>query len=344
MLPGYRQWISLRYGRHMKMTPLLTLSMLVAATTLTACGDSGTGDVAAQDGDSNVVKIVASTNVYGDIAQAVAGDEITVTSIITSSTQDPHEYEASARDRLTIESSDIVIENGGGYDPFIDALLESSDASPIVLTAVDISGLLGEEEGHEEEGHDEEGQEEEGHEGHGHIEGFNEHVWYDFHTVEKLAEQLRDELSQLDPDNAATYDANYESFAKQVENLEAAAEDLKTTAAGQGVAITEPVPVYLLAEVGLENLTPDEFSESVEEGADVPPRALQETLDLFDGGEVSVLAYNQQTSDATTEQVRAAAESADVPVVDFTETLPDGLTYIEWQQANLDNLSAALGQ
>jgi len=308
----------------------------IAALALAGCADdanntdSGSGEAA--------ISIVASTNVYGDIAHAVAGDLATVTSIITSSTQDPHEYEASAQDRLAVEEADLVIKNGGGYDPFIDTLLEGGSGA-VVLDAVEISGLAP-EAGEDDHGDEDEHADEEGHD---HIEGFNEHVWYDFHTVEKVAEEISHELGELDPDNSSTYQSNYEAFAEQIEGLESVAADLKATADGKGVAITEPVPLYLLGAVGLVNHTPEEFSEAVEEGGDVPPRVLQETLDLFKDGEIAVLAYNSQTADATTEQVRSAAEAAGVPVVDFTETLPEGQSYVEWQQANLDNLAAALG-
>ena len=99
----------------------------------------------------------------------------------------------------------------------------------------------------------------------------------------------------------------------------------------------------ILEEVGLVNETPEEFSEAVEEGTDVAPRVLQETLDLVGGGNLALLAYNEQTADSTTEEVRTAAEEAGVPVVDFTETLPDGETYVTWQQSNLDAIAAALG-
>ena len=103
--------------------------------------------------------------------------------------------------------------------------------------------------------------------------------------------------------------------------------------------------MYLLDAVGLVNHTPDAFSEAVEEGADVPPRVLKETLGLFGGPEdIAVLAYNAQTADATTEQIRAAAEAADVPVVEFTETLPQGKSYVAWQHDNLDRLATALGK
>lgn len=315
----------------------------VVALVLAGCSDDAdNADKAAAKGDGSI-SIVASTNVYGDVAKAVAGDLAEVTSLITSSAQDPHEYEASAQDRLAIDDADVIVKNGGGYDPFVDTLLDGSTSDPAVLDAVEISGLAPEDD-HADEHGDEHGDEDHGdeHEGHDHIEGFNEHVWYDFHTVEKVADAIGDELSKLDPDNAGTYEANAKVFTDQIGELESAAESLKTTASGKGVAITEPVPLYLLGEVGLVNHTPEEFSEAVEEGDDVPPRVLQETLDLFTGGKIAVLAYNEQTADSTTEQVRKAAEAAKVPVVDFTETLPDGQSYVEWQRANIEHLATAL--
>src|SRR5690606_3752512 len=102
------------------------------------------------------------------------------------------------------------------------------------------------EEGHDHDHADEHDHDEDGHEGHDHIEGFNEHVWYDFHTVEKVAKELSHELGELDSDNADVYESNYEAFAEKIEQLEKSAAELKTTADGRGAAITEPVPLYLL--------------------------------------------------------------------------------------------------
>jgi zinc/manganese transport system substrate-binding protein len=221
----------------------------------------------------------------------------------------------------------------------MDALLETGNAQPAILDAVEISGLAPHEDEHaREEEHAEEDE-------HAHIEGFNEHVWYDFGTMAKVAETLGAELSELDPDHAKEYAANVAAFTERIDALKQAEQKLKASADGRGVAITEPVPVYLLDAVGLVNHTPDAFSEAVEEGADVPPQVLKETLDLFGGSEdIAVLAYNAQTADGTTEKVRAAAEAADVPVVEFTETLPQGKTYVAWQQDNLDRLAKVLAK
>ena len=115
---------------------------------------------------------------------------------MSSTGQDPHSFEPSARDQLTVQRADLIIENGGGYDAFIDALIESSGSEAPVITAVEFSHDWPDNAGHDAES---EGAHTDEHGDHGHVEGFNEHVWYDPHTVEHLAEGIAHELSELLP-------------------------------------------------------------------------------------------------------------------------------------------------
>ena len=317
-----------------------TTTALVASASIAALALAGCSSTPTADSEASGLQVVASTNVYGSIAESIGGDLVTVTSLITSAAQDPHSFEASAQDQLALSKADLVIENGGGYDPFIDTLLEASGTDVPVVTASEASGLL-EADGEPAETPTEEATEDD-HAGHDHIEGFNEHVWYDFHGVGHVAEAIATQLSSIDPDNAATYTANYDAFSAQIDTLEATADGLHTTTEGLGVAITEPVPLYLLAEAGFTNQTPEAFSEAIEEGTDVAPATLQQTLALFTSNSVALLAYNSQTASAETEQVRSAAEAAGVPVVEFTETMPDGADYVSWMTDNLSAISAAL--
>ena len=336
----------------MNRTAMLAATTAIAALALTGCAASG-----APAGADDTISIVASTNVYGSIAEAVGGDLVTVTSLIDSAAHDPHSFEASAQDQLALSKADLVIENGGGYDPFIDALLGAGSSTAHVITASEASGLLdggggGEDHDHAaEETATEETETEEAHtedthtedDGHDHIEGFNEHVWYSLHGVWHVAEHIAEELIELDVDNANVYEANLATFVAGIEGLEAEAEALHVATEGLGVAITEPVPLYLLEAAGLTNETPAEFSEAIEEGTGVPPLALTETLALFDDGAVALLAYNSQTASPQTERVREAAEAAGIPVLEFTETLPDGADYLSWMTDNLRSIAAALG-
>ena len=57
---------------------------------------------------------------------------------------------------------------------------------------------------------------------------------------------------------------------------------------------------------------------------------------------MQALVYNVQTQDRVTQDVRATAESAGLPVVEVTETLPEGLDYIQWQTNTAESLAAAL--
>ncbi|CAH0294080.1 hypothetical protein SRABI66_04336 [Stenotrophomonas lactitubi] len=106
--------------------------------------------------------------------------------------------------------------------------------------------------------------------------------------------------------------------------------------------ITEPVPGYLAAAAGLTDVTPDGFAESVEEGSDVAPATLLETLNVIDGGDVRALLTNAQTGGAETQRVEDAATAAGIPVVAFTELLPDGSSYSEWMSDAIQSLADAL--
>jgi zinc/manganese transport system substrate-binding protein len=304
----------------------LPAAVAVVAVGLTACSSGNASSGAASSGSPSSagapIKVVASTNVWGDLAGSIGGDKVQVTSIINSPDADPHEYEASTRNQLSLAEAAVVIENGGGYDDFIDRMLKSAkNSSATVLNAVTISGKKA--EGGEE---------------------LNEHVWYDFPTVEKVVDQIEQAYAKADPSDAKTFQQNADALKQKIDGLERQEATLKQKYDGQPVAITEPVPLYLLDAVGLQNKTPDEFSEAIEEDSDVPAKVLNETLGLYSKHQVKVLAYNAQTTGPETEKVLNAAKQNGIPVVPVTETLPTGKDYVGWMGANLTALGTALSQ
>jgi zinc/manganese transport system substrate-binding protein len=333
----------------MKKRSLPTLLVLpaAAALVLSGCATGASGSTDAADGGA--ISVVTSTNVYGDIARTVGGDLVDVTSIISDPSQDPHSYEADARTQLAVSKADVVVENGGGYDSFVDTMVDASGTDATVIDAVDVSGL-DPEAGHDDHADeatdaasDDATPEADDHNDHDHG-AFNEHVFYSLPSMAKLATALADEFGRVDTANADTFTANAEAFGTKIADLEAQAASIKTTHDGDPVAYTEPVPGYLFDAMGLVNVTPAEFSEAIEEGDDVSPAALNETLKLFTDGKVDLLAYNEQTSSAETEQVEKAATDAGVAIVPVTELLPEGEDYVAWQQSNIDAISEALGE
>nr|WTB29669.1 zinc ABC transporter substrate-binding protein [Streptomyces sp. NBC_00830] len=310
----------------MSTFPSRRLALITGASLalLAGCGnssDSGNDGSTAQAATSaSKVKVVASTNVYGDITEQIGGDKVDVTSIVSDPGQDPHSFEANTQNQLALSKAKVVIENGGGYDDFIDRMLKSSNNSSVeLINAVKVSGKAAPKGGE-----------------------LNEHVWYDFPTVSKIADRIAAALGKADPADAATFTKNAETFKDKLAGLEAKETDIKKAHSGEGIGITEPVPLYLTEASGLVNKTPDEFSEAIEVGDDVSPKILQETLKLYSDKQVKALVYNAQTSGAQTEKVKDAAKAAGIPIVPVTETLPEGKDYLGWMTSNVDALATAL--
>src|SRR5688572_1923380 len=84
---------------------------LASIATIVACGDST---------DSDRPTVVTSTDVWGDIAVAIAGPDATARSLITDPDADPHPHEACAVESAELGDADLVVYNGGGYDEFAE--------------------------------------------------------------------------------------------------------------------------------------------------------------------------------------------------------------------------------
>ncbi|MEU3934171.1 zinc ABC transporter substrate-binding protein [Streptomyces sp. NPDC029044] len=306
----------------MSLSTSRRLALLTSASLALLAGCGSSSDSADAKSAPARVAVVASTNVWGDIARRIGGDRVDVTSVISDPDQDPHSYEADPQNQLALSKAKVVVENGGGYDDFVDRMLKSGhNDSAQVIDAVEVSGRTAPKGGE-----------------------LNEHVWYDFPTVAKVADRISAALAKADPGDATAFEKNAAAFTAKLAPLEAKEAQIKKAHGGEGVAITEPVPLYMTEASGLVNRTPAQFSEAIEEGDDVSPRVLRESLAVFSGKKVKVLVYNEQTSGPQTEKAEAAAKAAGIPVVPVTETLPKGKDYLGWMTDNVDALASALAK
>ena len=301
---------------------------IIAAMTLTlsACAPVESETIEPFDG----MTIVSSTNVWGDIAKSVAGDGVRVISIIDSFGQDPHSYEASARDQLAVNEADIVVANGGGYDSFIDVLADAAGGFEILYAYLP-------DEHSEEEATAEESTED-GHD-HGHE---NEHVWYDFHVVEDFATRLAEQLGTLDPDGATEYAENLVEFLGEMERLQDDVAMAGQNYQGYSVVSSEPVADYLIDALGFENVTPSEFSQAIEEETDLSPKVLLEVQELLKNKLVKLFVVNSQTGSSQIDSLVTLAKDNGIAVVEMSELLPEGISYSEWLHNNILSIDTAL--
>jgi zinc/manganese transport system substrate-binding protein len=321
-----------------RVVPAVLAGALTVALAACSGGSSGSGAGSTAAGADRIA-VLASTNVWGDVVEQVGGDHVQVTSVISEPSADPHSYQSTARDQLALSKAALIVENGGGYDDFMQTMIASAGTAAPVISAVEVSGLAGDDHGsdggpatgsaHADDGHD-----------HGE---FNEHVWYDLPTAGKVADAVAQQLATIDPANAGTFQANAAAFQASLAPLTDEVGRIRAAHDGAPAAVTEPVPLNLLEAAGLDNVTPEQFSEAIENETDVPAAVMDQTLKLFTGKQVKVLVYNEQTTGPQTEQVVEAAKANGIPAVPVTETLPDGQDYLSWMQANIQALGQALG-
>lgn len=291
----------------------------LAVASLAACGTTTPA------ADSGKIQVVASTNVWGSVVKAVGGDEVEVKALLDDPSADPHSYESKPADAALVKDAKLVVFNGGGYDDFFAKLITSDATKKVEAFPLRDNHAEPQTGAPDADGHD---------------HSVNEHVWYDLHTVQAVAEAAANELGALAPEKKTTFEKNTADFTAKLEELEK-----KVAGIGQGkkVAATEPIAHYLLDESGAEDVTPEAFSKAVEEESDVPAAALAEMNQLVEGKQVSVLLENTQTENQVTKAVVEKAKAAGVPVVAVTETLPEGVTgYLDWMSKQVDELSRAL--
>jgi zinc/manganese transport system substrate-binding protein len=288
----------------------IILVLAAAALLIAGCGGSSH--------TNRTLAVVASTNVYGDIARQIGGPHVAVTSILSNPNADPHLFEPGTANGLAVSTASVVIQNGVGYDAFMTKLENASPNSKRrVLTIADVLNV---------HGHD-----------------ANPHLWYDVPRLPAIARAIANALAQADPRHASAYAAGEHEFVASLVPLNDEVASIRSTHAGDPVAYTEPVPGYLLIAAGLRNLAPEAFTRAIENGSEPPPQAVSQMTALVAQRRVKVLLYNNQATSPITSRIRSAAEKADVPVVGVSETLPPHLTFQRWQLEQATELARALG-
>jgi zinc/manganese transport system substrate-binding protein len=294
------------------MAGYLALSLVLAAggIALAATGTAGRPS-------GGKVAVVAAENAYGSIAAQIGGRHVAVTSILQDPAADPHLFTADTGTALEVARAGLVIQNGAGYDTFMNRLQDaapSGDRSVVIVA--DVLGVHGADA--------------------------NPHLWYDVPRLGRVADAIAAGLARADPRHRADYRDGLHRFERRLAPLEREVAAIRARDGGAPVAYTEPVAGYLLAAAGLRNLTPPAFSRAIEDGSEPTASAVADMTRLLTDGRVRALLVNTQAVSPITSRIRSAAVTAGIPVVGVTETLPAGETFQAWQLRQARVLARAL--
>ena len=217
------------------MRKLISLFLLLALLLpLAACGETQT--------DSGKLKVVASAFPEYDLTRAVAGERAEVTLLLKPGTE-PHSYEPTPQDVLSLHSAALFVYGGGESDVWAERLLSGDLKNLNTLKLMDYA-LLREEETPEYMTVSEAEEEE---------DVYDEHVWTSPINAMRIIEGIRDTLCALDPDGAEIYRANAEAYLAELNALDGKLRELTENASRKLLLFGDRFPfLYLTREYGLD--------------------------------------------------------------------------------------------
>lgn len=253
------------------------------------------------------ITIVASTDFYAEIAKTVVGEHGTATAIIKDANVSPEDYEPTTTVAKKVSGADIVLANGLGYDAWLNKLAKTSKNTKLIRVGEDVLNKK---------------------------TGVNPHLWNDPETMSKTANYLATELGKKDPKNRDYYKKNAKKYVASLKPVNDLITKISKKADGQTVAQTEPVFEYMLDALGYKIMDTD-FSEAIEEGNDPSPATLAALKSAITNHKIAFFVNNTQTSSSTVSNLIDLAKKNDIPVVNVTETIPNGENYVSWKLKEL---------
>jgi len=295
---------------------LAALAALAGAALLAAgCTSSSALGTNAPDG---TIIAVGAENEYADVIQQVGGKYVQVSAIMSNPGTDPHTFEASASVGRLVNAAQLVVQNGLGYDTFMDSIKRAvPDSGRRTIVVQQLLGLPDSTP--------------------------NPHLWYDPATMPKVASAIAEDLAAIQPEHAAYFKANARTFTSSLQAWINAIGSFKQQYPGTPVATTEPVADYLLQALGADNKTPWAFQADVMNGTDPSAQDVALERSLFTQRKVKAFLYNQQVTDSLTESFISLARANHIPVVGVYETMPEpGYHYQSWMLAEVRDLQKAV--
>jgi zinc/manganese transport system substrate-binding protein len=300
----------------MKRPVVILLLAIVAAVIATAAAAWPSGAVGAP-GDGKIAAVGAESQ-YADVIAQVGGKYVQASAVMSNPNTDPHSFEASIAVAREVGGARLIVQNGLGYDSFMDSI--ESAAPGDGRTVISVQRLLKLPDSTP-----------------------NPHLWYDPATMPTVAAAIAASLSAIQPAHAAYFKANAAAFAASMMRIDAAIASFRSAHPGVPVAVTEPVANYLLTALGADNSTPWTFQSDVMNGVDPSPQNVALQRSLFTERKVRVFLYNQQVTDALTESFITLAQQNHIPVVGVNETMPaPGYDYQTWMLSVVRDLREAV--
>lgn len=215
-----------------KITFLLALCLSVLM--LTGCAGE-----AKQEG----IRVVAVLFPEYDWARQIIGTDSDVTlELLVDDGVDPHSFQPAVADLVSVSSCDLLIYGGGESDRWLENVLAKPENKGI--RSIALLPLLGEQAHTEEVVEGMQAEEEEGE--------ADEHVWLSLRNAELFCTAIADQLCQIDPEHAESYQNNLRNYLEKLAALDEAYQQTVQEAEKDTIVVCDRFPYrYLTEDYGL---------------------------------------------------------------------------------------------
>ena len=290
----------------------IAIAALASVGMLASVAACGSGRSSSEK--NGTIEVVASVNQWGTVAKTLGGDNVNVTSIINSTNVDAHDYEPTTSDIAKLQKAQVIIVNGAGYDAW--AVKAAQSAKATVVNAAEVGGVK---------------------------DGDNPHIWFSADVRKAMAQAITDAYAKADSAKKSDFDKLNDQWMTEEGNVEGKIAEVKQKSDGLAYAATESVASYLAEDMGLADATPSGYAQATANESEPTPTDIKQFTDALKAGEIKLLVVNTQEESELTGKITNAAKSANVPMVNLTEQMPeqyDSLT--AWMEGLVDAFSKAI--
>jgi manganese transport system substrate-binding protein len=308
----------------------LLVTFLMSLLLFAACSNQEKSSSSTK-GDDKKTQVVTTYSIVYDIVKNVGGDLVEIHSLAPIGSN-PHEYDPLPEDVQKTTDADAVFYNGlnleagnSWFDNLMETAGKDGEDSPVFLMSEGVEVMYLTTEGNE-------GEE-------------DPHAWLDIRNGIKYAENARDGLIKVDPENADTYKKNAEEYIAKLQELhDNAVSQFNEIPKDKRVLVTsEGAFKYFSAAYGFQA----EYIWEINQENQGTPDQITRIVDIINDKGIKGLFLETSIDPRSMEAVSA---ETDVPIMGkvFTDSLAepgeDGDTYISMMEWNIKTIKEGLSE
>ncbi|MFB4162330.1 metal ABC transporter solute-binding protein, Zn/Mn family [Alteribacillus sp. JSM 102045] len=307
-----------------------------------ACGTEEDHETGSAESEEQPLHIYTTLFAWEDFANKIGGDEVEVVNLVPDG-GDAHSFEPTSQTMVDVVEADAFMFNGAGMEGFAEEINKMAQEEGVlsieVTEDIDLKNFA-DEHTHEHDHHEESEESSEEHD-HGHGE-VDPHIWLDPVIAAEAAENIKDALIELRPEQKETFEENFADLKEQLLDLDKEFSEMVNAAEGNQFIVSHSAYGYWEDRYGLEQIGVAGLAPSDEPSQ----KQLREIIETVEDSGIQHVMLEKNVSSKVTEVVQDEVGAEALHVQNLASLIQEerdsGEDYFSLMKQNIDNLEKAL--